>query len=81
MRKQAATIVGSALGMSHLIADLLDLASIDSGTFSIATRPCTAAQLLRKVGDHGDTLRAESEVGRGSTLCFSLPCPLDVPAA
>ncbi len=68
VRKQAATIVRSAVGMNHLIADLLDLASIASGTFSVDAHPCTAAQLLREVGD----LFQSRAVERGLTLSFDL---------
>ncbi|HYO51486.1 ATP-binding protein [Archangium sp.] len=49
LRKYTDSIRRSASRMNRLIADLLDLASIDTGTLSIEPRPHTAEELVREV--------------------------------
>jgi signal transduction histidine kinase len=50
-RRQVAIIQRATQGMERLVTDLLDMARIDSGAFSIETKPVDVAALIRQVID------------------------------
>ncbi len=61
-RRHLEIIHRSCLRMEHLIADLLDMASIGAGRLSIATKPEPADEVLREASDLHQPLAAEKDI-------------------
>jgi PAS domain S-box-containing protein len=76
-RRAAATIERAARGMTRLISDLLDLASLDAGRLSISRRPEDPASLVREAAelvrqtadDAGLDLHVEAPQGLPAVAC------------
>ncbi|HKP64291.1 MAG TPA: hybrid sensor histidine kinase/response regulator [Polyangiales bacterium] len=62
-----------AMRMDHLIHDLLDLASLDAGTFSVNRQPCDARQLIDDVLESFSQTAAEKEIALSHDVKPPLP--------
>ena len=61
--RHAQTIRRSAERMGRLINDLLDLASIESGTLALEPQPEDADSLLREAAETLERLAADKDIG------------------
>ncbi|HZI09601.1 MAG TPA: ATP-binding protein [Myxococcus sp.] len=73
LRRQAASIRRAAGRMKRLIGDLLDLASIDSGTLSLDLRPLTPEELARELREAFEPLAQEKGLAFTTQVAAGLP--------
>ncbi|MFN7134120.1 MAG: ATP-binding protein, partial [Myxococcales bacterium] len=62
VKRRAESIARSGLRMNRLISDLLDYATMQSGSLKISPRPCDAIALLREIIDTHQSQAAASEL-------------------
>ncbi|WP_240359004.1 ATP-binding protein [Pyxidicoccus trucidator] len=73
MRKQTDSIRRSVSRMNRLVGDLLDLASIDSGSLSLEPRPHLAEELVQEVRETFEPQAAEKGVTLQTDIASDLP--------
>ncbi|MCY1016117.1 ATP-binding protein [Pyxidicoccus sp. MSG2] len=72
-RKQTDSILRSVGRMNRLVGDLLDVASIDSGSLSLEPRPHAAEELLREVRETFEPQALEKGVALQTAIASHLP--------